>query len=523
MRDNGPVTQRELVLVDDTTLISTTDLSSYITYANASFCEVSGFSTEELLGQPHNIVRHPDMPPEAFADMWATLQSGQWWSALVKNRRKNGDHYWVRANVTPIGRAGELTGFMSVRTKPAPDEVAAAEKAYAEFRARRAGSSAFHKGLIVRTGWMAWKSLGRTLAVHWRIRLAMAVVGLLPVLAALAAGVGGSQILMLAAMAALAVVAGSAWLEAQIARPLKQMLAHAMQIAVGDPGDGRGLDRVDDIGMIYRAIDQAGLNLKSLVADISEQVGGLRTVSGEIASGNLDLSQRTEEQASNLQQTAASMEQLTATVRQNADSAGEASRLASNASDAAARGGTLVGQVVDTMQDITASSRRINDIIGVIDGIAFQTNILALNAAVEAARAGEHGRGFAVVASDVRALAQRSSVAAGEIKALIGASVDKVESGRQLVDDAGVSMQDIVGQTRLVTNLIAEISSASREQTQGIGQVGEAVNELDQMTQQNAAMVEESAAAAESLKHQAASIDSALKIFRTGASQATMS
>jgi methyl-accepting chemotaxis protein len=247
------------------------------------------------------------------------------------------------------------------------------------------------------------------------------------------------------------------------------------------------------------------------VRNASESIA---TGSAQIATGNADLSQRTEEQASNLQQTAASMEQMNATVKNSADTARQASQLATSASSVAEKGGSVVGQVVATMEDITASSKKIADIIGVIDGIAFQTNILALNAAVEAARAGEQGRGFAVVASEVRSLAQRSAGAAKEIKALISASVEKVETGSKLVGDAGSTMTDIVTQVRRVADLMGELSAAAVEQTAGIGQVSTAVGQLDQVTQQNAALVEESAAAADSLKQQAAKLSEVVGVFR---------
>jgi len=252
-----------------------------------------------------------------------------------------------------------------------------------------------------------------------------------------------------------------------------------------------------------------------------EQVQGstenIRTASDEIATGNIDLSQRTEETASSLQQTAASLEHLTATVRQTADSARSANQLATAASDTAAHGGQVVDQVVATMSGIDESSRRIADIIGTIDGIAFQTNILALNAAVEAARAGEQGRGFAVVASEVRSLAQRSAAAAKEIKALIGTSVERVESGSRLVADAGSTMREIVAGVQRVSDIIGEISAAATGQSGQIGQINEAVGQLDRMTQQNAALVEQSAAAAESLKQQAVSLSAAVGVFRIGA------
>jgi methyl-accepting chemotaxis protein len=257
-------------------------------------------------------------------------------------------------------------------------------------------------------------------------------------------------------------------------------------------------------------------SMRALVSDVSQASSGIESASVEIATGNQDLSARTEQTASNLQQTAASMEQLTSTVRQSADAARQANQLAASAAEIAQRGGSVVSQVVTTMDEINTSSKKINDIIGVIDGIAFQTNILALNAAVEAARAGEQGRGFAVVAGEVRNLAQRSAQAAKEIKGLIGASVEKVETGSKLVADAGQTMSEIVGSVQRVTDIIGEITAAAGEQSDGIGQVNTAVSQLDQMTQQNAALVEESAAAAQSLKDQASRLADVVQVFRTG-------
>jgi len=254
----------------------------------------------------------------------------------------------------------------------------------------------------------------------------------------------------------------------------------------------------------------------SAIATVREATHGMQTASSEIASGNQDLSQRTEQTASSLQQTASSMEELTATVRQSADAARQANQLAGSAAEVAQRGGGVVQQVVGTMDEISASSRRIADIIGVIDGIAFQTNILALNAAVEAARAGEQGRGFAVVAGEVRNLAQRSAQAAKEIKELINASVDRVQGGSELVQQAGATMQEIVQSVQRVSDIIGEISSAATEQSEGIAQVNTAVNQLDEMTQQNAALVEQSAAAAASLRDQADRMAQAVAVFRTG-------
>ncbi|WER48993.1 methyl-accepting chemotaxis protein [Cupriavidus sp. WKF15] len=514
MRNNQPVTQREFEFPDNATLMSTTDTQSYVTYANAAFVEVSGFTREEIQGQPHNLVRHPDMPGEAFADMWATLKGGEPWTALVKNRRKNGDHYWVRANATPVVRHGRPVGYMSVRTKASHEEIAAAEALYREFREGRAGKRRFHKGLIVRTGFMGWTSMFQTMPVRWRVRLAL--LALVPACTAGAwcMGLSGMALGGFAGIMALVSMLASWWLQVQISRPLEEVLQQALRVASGESQQAVHMNRVDEIGMTLRTISQLGLMFRWLIDDVSEQVINVQTASNEIARGNSDLSARTEQAASNVQETSSSMTQMTATVKSNAETAAQANTLSGSASDAAERGGRAVSQVVSTMDEITESSKRIADIISVIDGIAFQTNILALNAAVEAARAGEQGRGFAVVAGEVRSLAQRSANAAKEIKGLIDVSVHNVASGARLVDDAGKTMDDIVEQVRRVSDLIAEISAATAEQSSGITQVGGAVSDLDHITQQNAALVEQSAAAAESLKQQTTRLVEAVSVFR---------
>jgi len=296
--------------------------------------------------------------------------------------------------------------------------------------------------------------------------------------------------------------------------PLQRSIEVAGAIAEGDLTRRITTDRADEFGALMKSLQHMNESLGRVVGNVRSSTDSITTASSEIASGNTDLSSRTEQTASNLQQTASSMEQLTGTVRQSADAARQANQLASSAAEVAARGGSVVSEVVSTMDEINASSKKISDIIGVIDGIAFQTNILALNAAVEAARAGEQGRGFAVVASEVRSLAQRSANAAKEIKGLINASVEKVESGSRLVADAGQTMSEIVGSVQRVTDIIGEITAASSEQSEGIGQVNTAVTQLDQMTQQNAALVEESAAAAESLKDQAQRLAEVVAVFK---------
>ena len=513
MRTNLPVSQREYPFPSTETLLSTTDTSSHIRYANAAFIRTSGYSIDELLGQPHNMVRHPDMPAEAFADMWRSLKEGQSWTALIKNRREDGDHYWVRANAAPMRRNGQVTGYLSARTKPSQAEIKAAEALYQRFKEGRTGGLAFHRGLIVRTGLMRWSSALQLLPTAWRVRLPLLGVG-----AALAAGLafsglGGTALAGMAALVAASLLLCDLFIEAQVTSPLKNILGAAQQVASGEAGHNLNLNRCDEVGLIGRAINQAGLNLQSVVADVHAQVAGMQVTSNEIAAANSDLSSRTEQAAASLERTAAAMEQQTAAVRQNFDSAQQASALAYSATQVAAKGGDAMGNVVSTMALISDSSRKIADIIGVIDSIAFQTNILALNAAVEAARAGEQGRGFAVVASEVRSLAGRSAQAAKEIKGLIDDSVNKVESGSRQVTDAGQTMAEVVTQVQHVSDLIAEITTASKEQTTGIAQVGQAVAQLDQMTQQNAAMVEQGSAAATSMSEQAQRLMDAVKVF----------
>jgi len=896
MRNNQPVTNREIVLNDETLIVSKTNLKGQITYVNKDFLEISGFSEDELIGEPHNIVRHPDMPVEAFEDFWRDLKAERPWTGLVKNRCKNGDHYWVLATATPIRENGQVSGYMSVRRKATAQQIEAAENAYRLFREKHAGGMRILHGAVVRGGggWLAGLSLKARMALGFAtILLAMAIVavmgvrgmgqveetvgriyaanlqptqslavigklmadnraqvllslqhdpagayaglhdhaldthlaaidrniaeitaqwdsyrkhvdgeahtrlaeefiaarqryvaeGLRPARAALAEGryAEANQILLqkinpayneaakradvlyqhLAAQAVtqkeaadvdyralrlqslllvlLALAGGAviAWrIVRSVTRPLDEIVATFHSLAQGDytrnvdiarndelgkvlqglqsmqiqqgfnVAEAKrisdenlririGLDCVSgavriadndgkiiyankslmatvvrleeairsyipdftatrlvgsDVGVFYREdraaalerlkalretrraeldiggrifeivtnpiinergerlgtvgewvdrtdelnaqreisrlvgkaaageldgrmdVDRmqgfyrdvgAGFNqlletteqvmtelgqvlaliaagdltrtlsgdyhgkfaeirdhanatiaqLRDLVGQIKASTDAINTAAKEIAMGNQDLSSRTEEQASSLEETASSMEELTGTVKQNADNARQANELAAGAQQVAEKGGAVVAQVVDTMSAIHHASSKIADIIGVIDGIAFQTNILALNAAVEAARAGEQGRGFAVVATEVRSLAQRSAGAAKEIKGLISDSVDKVESGNKLVDQAGRTMEEVVASIKRVARIMGDIAEASREQSAGIEQVGIAVSQMDEVTQQNAALVEEAAAAAESLEEQAQALSDAVAVF----------
>lgn len=312
---------------------------------------------------------------------------------------------------------------------------------------------------------------------------------------------------------ALAAIIGYLLIRA-IVDPINKAVAVANAVASGDLTSRIEVHSTNETGRLLLALKTMNDNLTDLVSKVRSGTDQIETASGEISSGNSDLSQRTEEQASSLEETASSMEELTSTVRQNAENARQANQLAAGASEVAKKGGTVVNQVVQTMSSINESSSKIVDIISVIDGIAFQTNILALNAAVEAARAGEQGRGFAVVATEVRTLAQRSAAAAKEIKELINDSVSKVETGSRLVDEAGITMEEVVIAVKRVTDIMSEISAASQEQSSGIEQVNQAVMQMDEVTQQNAALVEEAAAAAESMHDQAQALTQAVTIFK---------
>ena len=525
MRTNLPVTQQEFVVPDGATLVSTTDLTSRITYCNPSFVAVSGYTREELVGQHHNIVRHPDMPPEAFRDMWATLQSGSPWSVLVKNRRKNGDHYWVMANATPVVENGQTVGYMSVRTKPTREQVEQAEALYARMRSEAETGHlkvSLRQGRLVRTGWLGSLKSATHLSLGLRMGLTVTALSIGGVLVGSYLSQHGTGAIAAGVMVMAAVGMTSAlFLRRAVISPLKKAVAFSNLMAAGDLSARIEGQTGGEFGELMKALNQLNVNLQAVVSDVRHEVAGVQVASSEIASGNQDLSSRTEAQASSLEQTAASMEELTSTVEQSALSAREAGVLSDRAAVVASEGNDAMVQVVSTMDQISRSSNRISEIIQVIEGISFQTNILALNAAVEAARAGEQGRGFAVVAAEVRSLAQRTSTAAKEIKVLIDESASQVSRGSHLVHNAGKTMGNVVTAVQQVNGLIAEITGSSREQSMGLSQINQAVGHLDSVTQQNSAMVEELAAAASSLQEQAKVMQESVQIFRVSGTQSS--
>jgi aerotaxis receptor len=520
MRKNFPVTEIEYPLRDHDSIVSKTDKKGKITYVNPYFVEVSGFAEEELIGAPHNLVRHPSMPPAAFEDLWNTMKVGQPWTGIVKNRRKDGSFYWVVANVIPIVERGEVTGYMSVRTKPTRQQVRDAENLYQRINAGTAKGISIIKGHVVRTG-----AIGSTLTYLLNMPLAHRVnlsTSAMTVLSLVTAAKGyfhdaGSQIdaLQVCVGIAGAILAQSLRVSftRSIVRPLAQATKMAQAIAGGDLHLQTIEYRNDEVGNLIRALQQMNVNLQAIIGDVRTNVDAITTGTREIAAGTLDLSARTEAQAASLEETASSMEQLSATVQKNASSAAHSNQMVLQASEVAKAGGETVSRVGETMEEINRSAKRIVDIIGLIDSIAFQTNILSLNAAVEAARAGEQGRGFAVVAAEVRQLAHRSAEAAKEIKKLISESVDKVERGNAIVADAVSMMDDVVTSIRNVTDVMAEIALASEEQSQGIAQVNQAVAQMDDVTQKNAALVEEASASSSHLAGQTMQLAKAVSVF----------
>ncbi|PXW14964.1 methyl-accepting chemotaxis protein [Paraburkholderia caballeronis] len=518
MRNNQPVSQQEYDYPADQMLVSATDLKGRIQYCNPAFVSVSGYTKEELIGEPHNIIRHPDMPREAFADMWDTIRAGRPWTALVKNRRKNGDHYWVRANVTPVAERGQVVGYLSVRVKPSRDEIRSAEGLYTKLREGRLRGHQLRRGEVVRTGAAGAIASLLRIPVATRAAIGYAAIPVALAVAAFASWQGVPPAPFWIAFAVASACSAFAWLQTagHLRTPLHQISAVSARMAAGDLTAQMAVASRDDLGDVLQALNQLQANLTAIVFDVRSQIDGMLTAAREISSGNVDLARRTELQAASLEETAATMEQLTTTVQANADASTRALDLARDAQAAAAEGGSIAGQVEQTMVGITDASRRIADITGVIDGIAFQTNILALNAAVEAARAGEAGRSFAVVAGEVRMLAQRCAASAKEIKQVVEESVTEIAQGTELVARTTAQMRNIDEAVSRVSSIIVEVANASGEQAEGIRQVNQAVSHLDSATQQNAALVEQAAATAQRLADQADVLDEAVRLFSVG-------
>ena len=521
MRNNQPVTQREFPFPPGLTLVSVTDVKGRITYCNPAFVALSGFQREELLGQPHNLVRHPDMPEEAFRDMWETIESGLPWSGLVKNRRKSGEHYWVQANATPMLDGDTITGYLSVRSEPSRAAVDAAQALYALMQEEARRGRLVH---VLRHGQVVRQDLLGT-AVRF---LSLGTAGKLILVQLLAAGAAAAAMSALPfsiGILSIPLIAAAGYLATHrlAVKPIQQLVSDANRLASGDLSHEVATNEKGMVGQLQQALRQMSLNLRTVVYDVRSEVVNLTTGIQEIAAGNDDLSARTESQASSLEQTAASMEEINSHVQQSVQVAAQGAELAHEASQVTEEGRAAVDAIAESMGNIIDSSNKIGDMNMLIEGVAFQTNILALNAAVEAAHAGEQGRGFAVVAAEVRALATRTADAAKAIRALITDADSQVAKGNVRTRDASEHMHEAIDSVHQVSSALDNIKLSANEEKLSISQINEAVGHMDALTQQNAALVEQLAAAAHSLQFQSEGVNNSMRLFRLKIGEVTLS
>ncbi len=506
----------ETFLEDGKPIVLTMDLQGRLTYANSTFTSVSGYSDEELQGRPQRGLQHADMPDDVDADMLRTTLSGEPWRGLVKYRCKDGGYFWCIANVTPVIEKGRTTGFMSVCTKPKREQVQDADRLYRAVKGPNPDGLRIVRGGAAPRGRKKIIKAMRDISLAQRMALCFGSMALLAVSMAAHAVLPYSETALHVQALLLAALALYGWynLHQAIVAPVQACINATRILAGGDLTTRMAVDRHDELGQLQAFVRQLNLNLASILGDIRGNFALTRSTTTQVRTANADLAARTEAQASNLEQTSAHMGLITGTVSQTADNVNTANGVAKEATALAERTGVAVAQVVTAMEEIRASSNKIVDIIGLIDGIAFQTNILALNAAVEAARAGESGRGFAVVASEVRSLAQRSAAAAKDIKLLIDASAHKIEGGASVATTAGKDMDAVIAAIGRVASIMGDIRGATREQSDGVNQVKDAIVQLDEVTRQNSQMVEEASAATGVLDLQAQAVAKALEVFK---------
>lgn len=546
-------TREELKVRQDimnvTSIVSEADLKGDIVTVNDKFLQISKYPKNELIGHGHNTTRHPDMPKEVFKQMWATIGRGQIFRGVVKNRAKDGTPYYVDACIAPFvdKKTGKPRKYLGVRYDITEQEIQrqnmqgimdAIDRAYASIEFNLDGT-------IIKANDNFLKTLGYTLdevkGQHHRLFCDPAYASTAEYAALWQKlnrgefesgifrriGKGGKEVWIQASYNPVKDEMGRPFkvvkfatditAQRQSQMDMEKLVAEAQVVLGRLATNDLTLEMTEnyrgDLDKVKTSINAVVQNLTQTITTVREAVQAVSAGAEQITRGNEDLSQRTSEQASALEETSASMEEMTSTVKQNADNAKQANQLAIAARDIADKGGSVTVRAVEAMGEINKSSKKIADIITVIDEIAFQTNLLALNAAVEAARAGEHGRGFAVVAAEVRNLAQRSATAAKEIKGLINESIQRVSDGSELVNQSGKTLEEIVSSVKRVTDIIAEITAASQEQAQGIDQVNKAIMQMDETTQQNAALVEETTSASQSMKDQAKELMSQMEMF----------
>jgi len=526
VRENLPVTNREVALHGDDFIVSITDTQGHITYANDAFMRLTGYAHDELIGQPHNLLRHPDMPPEVFADMWSTIQNGYPWHGFIKSRCKNGDYSWGEAGVTPIMQGTAISGFVSVRTKPRPEVIEEYERHYADMRNGNPHKLAVREGVVHRTGLLGLINRFLSIPFYKRLWITLGALGMLGLYIGWAPMLAGSGVLpqflvthgtWLSAAGgcvfALGMLATVIYLDVRISIPLLRATRIAQRVVSGDISARFDVEHGAELRRFLSALNLMNAKLTAVLLDVRVNVQGTAEAVTQLTQGSVDLSNRTERQADRVRGTAQNSTDLTRAVEGNVHSVHDVSSLASRAKSIAHQGMQMASQAVSTMEQIDDDSRKVADISAVIDGIAFQTNILALNAAVEAARAGQQGRGFAVVASEVRALAERSAHAAREIKTLIESTRSRILDGARIVREAGQTIEGVVESIDAVARSVDAIRLATDQQAQGVANINDAVAELDEVTQQNAALVEESSAAANMLGQRMSRLEEVVEVF----------
>lgn len=522
MRINLPVVDQEYPFPRGATLVSVTDAKGRILYCNEAFVEVSGYTIEELLGQPHNLIRHPDVPEEAFRDMWETIQAGRPWSAVLKNRRKDGTHYWVVANVTPLFDGDEPTGYMSVRTEASRQEIDDTEMLFAQMRAEQESGKLvthFMSGAIRRL--TVWGRIMDRLrpGLSGRLFLGLTCLALASICSGILIQQGPAEALAGVSVSLIAVLLAWGLMVRWCVTPINQLLRHANRIAACDLSNRVQQNRRDGFGELQAALNQVTVNLQSIIRDARDQNLRMATSMRNMATGTAEISERTSDQAARLQETAAAVEEVTHAAQSTAESAVQAEAMSTKAVQVAQRSADSVAELEQVMSSIHEASQRVGDISGVIESIAFQTNILALNAAVEAARAGESGRGFAVVAGEVRALAQRTATAAKEISELLTDTGGRIAQGREKSENALHSMTQARESIAVVHENVRSIERAVSEQLQGISQIKDAIHHLDGVTQANAGFAGEMATATQELEDLSKAAAQTVRVFRLDAQE----